>query len=340
MWKVRVPRGARPALSKDVCWGCGGRPCRTMVPLRSGTAVVRGVPQVDVAVCGACFRRVGRGGFAEVGWSAAYVLVAAVFSAVLVLVWPWAPRVISALASVFGVLGVVAVRFGVGRREGRGMVVRWVAADAHEAVLGTTLPVLRDAIERACGARVEVGRAGPVVGWWTLAGLVGGAAAVPLVVVSCAYRDVRVVNMGDAPVEVFVDGRSFGVVMGSERENPSAVRVVTVPVGERTLESRGLDGTVLDRTSARVRAGAAHLYVAQRGDRCLWIEQRGYGRASARAVRVLPLIGQGSFVTVGEGIDAWFEPNPGADPDGGWFSGGVRNAVRQGPCAAMPGVGR
>ncbi len=311
-----------------------------MVPARSGTALIRGVPQVHLAVCDRCYQRADWSRFAEAAWSAACVLVAAVVSVVLVLVWPWAPPATSALTSVFGVLAVAALRFRVWRWQGHRMVASWVAADGPEAVLATTSPVLREAVVRACGARVEVGRVRPVVGWWTLAGVVAGVAVVPLVVVSRAYEDVRLVSLADGPVEVFVDGRSFGVVVGSERENPQAVRVVRVPVGVRTLESRGLDGTVLERTTARVRAGLWHLYIVQRGGRCLWIEQRGYGRASARVVRVLPLTGQGSFVTVGERIDAWFEPNPGADSDGGWFSGGVRNAVRQGPCVAVPGVGR
>lgn len=143
---------------------------------------------------------------------------------------------------------------------------------------------------------------------------------------------VRLVNHSGQPAAIFVDGRHVADVPPSSSEAPTAGGTIRVAAGARHLSARGLDGALLDETTANVSAGAAHLYAPSHGRFCFFIETDVYGSAEPAGPRVEPLDPAASFYMLPEAIDAWFEPNPGPARRDPSASGGSRRALRERPC--------
>jgi hypothetical protein len=144
----------------------------------------------------------------------------------------------------------------------------------------------------------------------------------------------RILNLGEATLELFVDGRPLGRVLPSSAESPSAGLEIRLPAGRRVLEVRQIDGHLVDRVSARVFSGSSHLYAPASPDTCFWLEARGYGR-DAGPERITRLEGEERFWTISEQVRGWFSPNPpgGADARA---TGGTSVVLRQAPCAEAP----
>lgn len=325
---------------------CCARPANGAVSaVRSAGALLWRPARLALPLCEACLDRSRRQRLFDVALFGAEIGAAALCYALVVIMWPFGPAGASSVAAGLGSLVVL-----LGARVLRAMVPSaallgrvpgvWVLTNASSGSFLAGSVALRDAlVGRGFAMRASLPTR-RLLGAWALAGLVVGAVGIPFFAYDAAYPVVRLVDLEPAPLEIFVDGRSLGVVVGVTAEDPSALRQVRVPVGVRTFEARKLDGSVVDKTTVRVEPTGEQLYAPARGEQCFWVEERAYGQVGSAAVRVLPISPGRSFVGLSERIDAWFEPNPATSADGRWFSGGRRRAFRHGPCTEAPGRGR
>jgi hypothetical protein len=145
------------------------------------------------------------------------------------------------------------------------------------------------------------------------------------------YRgEVRVLNHGEQPFIVLVDGRRVARVEPSSGESALAGAELTVPAGEREWSVLAVsDGSVLFRARERVEGGKPHLFAPQSAGYCFRIERRSYGEGASAHTDVVPLEGENPFWVLPEGIN-WFVPNP--EPGPLRTSGGTLACLRQRRC--------
>lgn len=145
------------------------------------------------------------------------------------------------------------------------------------------------------------------------------------------YRgQVRVLNHGEEPFVLLVDGKRLARVEPSSGESALAGVELTLPAGERELRVvADADGRELFRTRALVSGGSPHLFAPQSAGYCFTIERRSYGEADQPALHVVPLTGETPFWTLPDGI-SWFAPNP--EPGPLHTSGGTLACLRQKRC--------
>jgi hypothetical protein len=157
--------------------------------------------------------------------------------------------------------------------------------------------------------------------------LIAALAQVPLFGL---YRgQVRVLNHGDDPFALFVDGRRVARVEPSSGESALSGVQLTTPAGEhdfRVLSER--DGRELFRAREQVVGGRPHLFAPQSAGHCFSIERRSYGDA-ADEPEIEALEGDNPFWVLPDGI-SWFSPNP--EPGPVQTSGGTLSCLRQKRC--------
>jgi hypothetical protein len=155
-----------------------------------------------------------------------------------------------------------------------------------------------------------------------------GLAQVPLFGL---YRgQVRVLNHGEEPFALSIDGRRVARVEPSSGESALAGVELTTPAGEhdfRVLSER--DGRELFRAREVVEGGLPHLFAPQSRGYCFSIERRGYGDAAGE-LESDALEGDNPFWVLPDGI-SWFSPNP--EPGPLQTSGGTLSCLRQKRCA-------
>lgn len=159
------------------------------------------------------------------------------------------------------------------------------------------------------------------------------------------YRgQVRVLNLGDEPFALWVDGKRLARVEPSSGESPRAGVELVLPAGQRQLRVVSeLDGRQLFLGSERVHGGSPHLFVPISGGYCFYVEQRSYGDVRGEpapaslppAAPREPLPSDTSFWLLPDGIRL-FTPNP--QPGPLQTSGGTLASLRQRRCTAVPGV--
>ena len=148
------------------------------------------------------------------------------------------------------------------------------------------------------------------------------------------YRgDVRVLNHGDEPFALFVDGKRVARVEPSSGESALAGVQLTLPAGVRELRvvAEG-DKRELFRARELIEGGSPHLFAPLSAGYCFTIERRGYGDAqegAARDIDAQPLEGSNPFWVLPDGI-SWFTPNP--EPGPFQTSGGTLSCLRQKRC--------
>jgi hypothetical protein len=145
------------------------------------------------------------------------------------------------------------------------------------------------------------------------------------------YRgQVRVLNHGDEPFALFVDGKRVARVEPSSGESALAGAWLTLPAGLRDLRvvAEG-SGRELFRARELVQGGSPHLFAPQSAGYCFTIEQRGYGDAKGATHDSQPLDGSNPFWVLPDGI-TWFTPNP--EPGPLQTSGGTLSCLRQKRC--------
>lgn len=145
------------------------------------------------------------------------------------------------------------------------------------------------------------------------------------------YRgQVRVLNHGDEPFVLWVDGKRIARVEPSSGESALAGVELTLPAGERELRVVSeADGRVLFRARELVDGGSPHLFAPQSAGYCFSIERKSYGEADQPALDVVPLEGDNPFWVLPDGI-SWFTPNP--EPGPLHTSGGTLSCLRQKRC--------
>jgi hypothetical protein len=170
----------------------------------------------------------------------------------------------------------------------------------------------------------------PRLGWAALGVVL--ATSLALLPLWDLYRGrVRVLNHGDEPFALWVDGRRLARVEPSSGESAIAGVELVLPAGPRELRvTSELDGRELSRLRARVSGGSQHLFAPLSAQYCFAIERRGYGDAKDEPLSSEPLEGSDPFWVLPDGI-AWFTPNP--EPGPLQTSGGTLSCLRQRRCA-------
>lgn len=148
------------------------------------------------------------------------------------------------------------------------------------------------------------------------------------------HPSVRVLNLGDLPIELRVDSRVVARVEPSSGESPFAGAEVNVPAGRRTFEARDSEGKQVDQRELEVLAGAHHLYAPASPETCFWLETRGYGRGASKPAYE-PLSGSERFWAIPDDVHGWFSPATDATPDAR-VTGGNARVLRQAPCVDAP----
>lgn len=165
----------------------------------------------------------------------------------------------------------------------------------------------------------------------TTSGAVALVSALAVVPLFNLYRgQVRVVNHGEEPFALWVDGKRVARVDPSSGESALAGAWLTLPAGERELRVVGeSSGRELFRARELVQGGTPHLFAPQSAGYCFTIERRGYGSAKDEPLDSVPLDGANPFWALPDGI-AWFTPNP--EPGPLQTSGGTLSCLRQKRC--------
>jgi hypothetical protein len=179
------------------------------------------------------------------------------------------------------------------------------------------------------GLKIAWRRAAPQLLWLALAvGAVSGLALVPLWNV---YRGrVRVLNLGEEPFGLWVDGRRVTRVEPTSGESALAGVELALPAGPHDFRVVSeLDGRELFRARQQVAAGSPHLFVPIDAGYCFSIERRGYGDSRDEPAQSEPLEGSTPFWVLPDGI-SWFTPNP--EPGPLQTSGGTLSCLRQKRC--------
>ena len=166
-------------------------------------------------------------------------------------------------------------------------------------------------------------------GW--LAAAVASASALLLLPLWSVYRgELRVLNLGEEPFALWIDGQRLGRVEPSSGESARAGIELTVPAGERVLRVVSeLDGRELFVTSRRVHGGSPHLFAPLNTGYCFFIERRRYGDGHSEPLQSEPLVDSAPFWVLPDGI-SWFTPNP--EPGALQTSGGTLSCLRQRRC--------
>lgn len=170
---------------------------------------------------------------------------------------------------------------------------------------------------------------------WTLAGPIVALVGAPLVH-RLHHPLVRILNLTEARIEVFVDGDHVVGLEPTSAESPAAGVEIRVPAGTRRLSVVGAEGRPVAETAAVVVSGARHLFAPASDAHCFWLERARYGRSGDATLERQPLTGEGRFWVLPRGLDTWFSPNP--EPSGAdrRSSGGELLALRQARCVELP----
>jgi hypothetical protein len=166
---------------------------------------------------------------------------------------------------------------------------------------------------------------------WRLAGAVTLISGLTVLPMFNLYRGVvRVLNHGEEPFAVWIDGRRLARVEPSSGESALAGVELIVPAGRRNLRvTAESDGRELFVSRQLVTGGSPHLFAPESAGYCFSIERRGYGDAVDAPFESEPLSGSNPFWVLPDGI-AWFTPNP--EPGPFMTSGGTLSCLRQKRC--------
>jgi hypothetical protein len=184
------------------------------------------------------------------------------------------------------------------------------------------------------GARVEHSRPHWVTTMGgSIAGLVIAATATPLLY-DVFHCEVRVVNLTENDLDVWVDRRWVATVRATSQESPLAGNLLRIASGTRLLEARQRDGVEVMQSDVSIRAGQSYLYApAHPAGTCFWIERTTAGRSRSQDLAREPLSNERDFWELPVAIDLWFSSPVGLEA--GTFTGGVVTALRQGPCGLL-----
>lgn len=285
---------------------------------------------IVVPYCSTCLARIGRLSTGLLAWALASILLGSAACLFLPL-FPW----ISEGAAIGGAVALGGLPWLVGQMWSnyvdshysiRGQSVRAVAEGlvCFNAEWARLLAESIGAVVRSKRSRISVSSA------WACGGVVIALVATPLIY-STFHATVRVLNLSDEGVIVFVDDHQLAKVQSTSHESPLAGQFVQVPTGKRHLEARREDGTTVEQIEAEVLPGRPHLFAPGRPESvCFWVERTGFGRSRAGQPSREVLDPRFSFWAIKDEIDVWF--GPAFSSNSSHFTGGTVAALRQGTC--------
>ncbi|HQP33787.1 MAG TPA: hypothetical protein PLI95_01345 [Polyangiaceae bacterium] len=337
--RLIVPFGSLLTL-EPVCCACGA-PCSSSRPPARAPRVAFGpLPALEIPTCPACTSNA----VAHSRFELVTALGAVVFSSTALIAlfvarpwaaWPWAVLCAAAASALALLLRLARRRVPLGTTAWHAAVARWIGRSSEGAVLESPSDSLRaQLVAQGCSARFDV-----VVERDAFAlGLCSAGCSLALAPLLWfhAHPHLRILNLGETPVEVAIDGRVAAELPPVWTEAPNVGARVRVPIGWRSFVTRNKGGEVLDRSRAWLPSDAPALYAPRPASHCLWIEQRAYGATPAPIPSVVRLSTGSPLHVLPLRVDAWFQANPAPATDARLFSGGVRRALRFGPCAVAP----
>ncbi len=173
----------------------------------------------------------------------------------------------------------------------------------------------------------------PRVAKWMFAVAVTGAAITPSLH-TFNFPSLVVLNLGDGPAELLIDGHLAGTVEATSLESQRAGTRLRIAAGKHLVEARDGEGRVIQRTEMQLQGGALHLLRISGQGYCFWLEEDGYGEQS-RERSYRSLASDRSFWVIPARIDSWFSENPSPSLDDR-SSGGTMTALRHAPCQEAP----
>ncbi len=284
--------------------------------------------------CGECALHVAQAGTHRLAGAVAAGLVGLALSFGIPIARPWWPLWLGLLVSLLGASVFWCARC-LGLRAPAGHAARGAAL---RPLSGTQLLCASAAFAGELTARgAGKSRPGRFRAWSDGAEiLVIWAALACLAPVSYLHHHprLRVLNFGEEPFELFVDGRRLGRVEPSRRESPLAGLSLRVPAGSRSLTSVDPTGGKSALLTRELQAGRHHLYVPLGDSTCFWLETVGHGR-ERRAVEHTQLVPGERFWVLPDSLHGLFAPSPASEQQSR-ATGGRTSVLRQGACDAPP----
>ncbi|HWA72942.1 MAG TPA: hypothetical protein VG937_11425 [Polyangiaceae bacterium] len=325
-WLVRLP--SAPVTLPAEC-ACCAEPAARELRLSDGRDRV-----LLVGYCEACAAHVARDATRRLAAALASLLLGLSLSAALPIVFPWQREdVCVLLAGVGALLPLWLGRLGRRKLAGHAALARAVSFRAPGELVCLHGSYAQKVAEQSAALAAPV-PAPRFVPWLELLLAVVVVALVAPLSYSFHHPSVRVLELGPAPTELFVDGHRVARVEPSSGESPLAGLELRLPAGERSLVSVDAEGKPVASARISLQAGRRHLYAPGSADICFWLETTSYGREQKRPDRV-PLQGEIRFWVLPEEVNGWFMPSPPA-PEGARATGGSTTVLRQAPCEDAP----
>jgi hypothetical protein len=314
------------------CACCNGAASSSRVETRPADGETLIVPY-----CDGCQRHASRSTTRSLSSAVAGLLIGVSFSLALPLAWEGAPLWAFVLVCVLcaSLPALSASAFAprpAPAHTAAGRAAWWTS----HGELACTNPRWATELARSAGVDTRVARlreARPSA--WVLAGPIVALIAAPI-----AHRFhhplVRVLNLTEARIEIYVDGSRMGSVDPTSAESPAAGTELRVPSGRRTFNVLSSDGQQLEQATVSVRSGTRHLYAPASEGTCFWLERTHYGRAGMRTAERSELGGRQRFWLLPRDLDTWFAPNPEPGHADRRSSGGELLALRQARCSEAP----
>jgi hypothetical protein len=322
-WHVRLPEGASTLPPECAC--CGAVAARE-IRLSDGHD-----RHLLLGYCDVCVAHVARAVTRKLSLSLASLLLGVTAAAGFPIALPWlslsACVILSATA---GTLPLVLALVPARPKPGHAALGRCVRfAKPQELICESEAFAFR--VAQHLG--VEAPDARPRARSWPKQALFCVAVPALLAVILFLFHHplLRVMNLGDTPLELWVDGRLLGRVEPSSGESPTSGLELRVPSGLRRLVTRSPESVQVTHNDVVLHAGSHHLYVPVSGEACFWLETTGYGREQKRS-SLTRLGGEAPFFVVPEHVEGWFVPS--APIEGtARATGGTTTVLRQGPCS-------
>jgi hypothetical protein len=167
--------------------------------------------------------------------------------------------------------------------------------------------------------------------WW---GVPVSIAAVAAASYLWQHPRLYVLNLGDEPFSLSVDGLPTERIEPGFQRGRAAAASVRLPRGEHAFEAWDEHGRLLGEARGLLSGGRDHLFAPGGGDECFWLEVTGYGRDAT--FELLPLRSATRFFALQTDVDTWFEESPEPPASDRRSTGGTLTALRHSPCDRAP----
>lgn len=325
-WLVRLPP-ARLTLPAECA--CCGAPAGRELRLSDGRDLV-----LLVGYCEPCASHVARDATRRLAATLSSLLLGLSLAAALPIVLPWQSQFVCLALSWLGAsLPIVLGRIARKKSAGHAAIAR-AALFRAPAQLVCLRAEYASQVAALARSEVEPTRASHSLPWLELLLALTLTAVVAPLSYAFHHPSVRVLELGPAAIDLFVDGHRMGRVEPSSGESPLAGLELRIPAGERKLVSVDGEGQVVRSERVQLQAGGRHLYAPGAPDICFWLETTSYGREHKRP-DALPLEGEQRFWVLPAEVNGWFMPSPPA-PEGARATGGTTTVLRQAPCDDAP----